>query len=195
MPSPGAPDEPFDPFAVATAPLPSPPGVNPSAPSYLHEIPPPPNSNTLFTERITIADTNPNLRGTFTHRPVIGVITRVSKEEPSAPELPLEHQIRVSPTLRRTFPELSDQKNENEQLQLEFTIPNFDEIRHTLNDGEIPPELEFSNGGPSLRFEQIINNPIINQDSREFLIFLLDDLCQLLMQRNKLSTHIETGNI
>ena len=113
LPSPGAPDEPFDPFAVATAPLPSPPGVNPSAPSYLHEIPPPPDSNTLFTERITIADTNPNLRGTSTHRPVIVAITGVSKEEPSAPELPLEHQIRVSPTLRRTFPEVSDQKNEN----------------------------------------------------------------------------------
>ena len=82
----------------------------------------------------------------------------VNKVEPSAPELPPEDQIRVSPTLRRTFPELSDEEIENEPPQLEFTVPNFDEIRNTLNDGEIPPELEFFNGRSSLRFEEIINN-------------------------------------
>ena len=125
----------------------------------------------MFTERIAIADTDPNPRGTSTRRPVIGVIARVRKVEPSVPELPPEDQFRVFATLRRTFPELSDEENENGPPQLEFTIPNFDEIRNTLNDGEIPPELEFFNGGPSLRFEQIINNLGINQDSRDILIF------------------------
>ena len=119
----------------------------------------------------------------------------VNKVEPSAPELPPEDQIRVSPTLRRTFPELSDEEIENEPPQLEFTVPNFDEIRNTLNDGEIPPELEFFNGRSNLRFEEIINNWGINRDSRDFLNVLQDDLCQAHMQRNKLSTHIETGNI
>ena len=76
-------------------------------------------------------------------RPVIDVIHRVSKVEPSALELLPEDQVTVSPTLRRIFPELSDEENENEPLQLEFTIPNFDEIRNTLNDGEISPKLEF----------------------------------------------------
>ena len=97
----------------------------------------------MFTERIAIADTDPNLRGTSTHRPIIGVIPRVSQVELPSPELLPEDQIRVSPSLRRTFPELSDEENENEHPQLQFTIPNFDEIRNTLNDGEIPPELEF----------------------------------------------------
>ena len=62
--------------------------------------------------------------------------SRLSEVKPSAPEVPAEVQIRVSPTLRRT---LSDKENENEPSPLAFTIQNFDKIRNTLNDGEIPP--------------------------------------------------------
>ena len=192
---PGASYQSFDPFAGATASLPSPPRVDPSSPPNPGQVPPLPDYNTLFTERIVIVDTDPNLRRTCNRRSVIGVMPCVSNVEPSAPELPPKDQIRVSPTLRRTFPELSDEEIENEPPQLEFTVPNFDEIRNTLNDGEIPPELEFFNSRSSLRFEQIINNWGINRDSRDFLNVLQDDLCQALMQRNKLSTHIETGNI
>ena len=73
------------------------------------------------------------------------------------------------------------------KFELEFTIPNFDEIRNTLNDGGVPPELELFNGRPSLRFEQIINNLEINQDSRDLLNFLQDDLCQALIKEIKYS--------
>ena len=86
----------------------------------------------MFTERIVIVNTDPNLRGTFTRRPVTGVIPRVSK---------------VDPSLRRPFRQLSDEVNENDSPQLEFNLQDFDEIRNTLNDGKIPPELEFLNGG------------------------------------------------
>ena len=112
----------------------------------------------MFSKRIAFADTDPNLRRTSTRRPVIGVVPRISKIEPSAPELPPEDQIRVSPTLRRTFSELSDEGNENEPPQLKFTIQNLDEIRNTLNDGEILPELEFYNFKRNLRFEKISNS-------------------------------------
>ena len=118
---PGAPDEPFDPFTGATASLPSPPRADPSVPSYPDEMPPSPVYNTLITERIAIADTDPNLRRTFIRRPVIGVIPLVSEVEPSAPELPLEDQIRVSPTLRRTFPELSDEEMKMSRRSLNLT--------------------------------------------------------------------------
>ena len=118
---PGAPDEPFDPFTGATASLPSPPRADPSVPSYPDEMPPSPVYNTLITERIAIADTDPNLRRTFIRRPVIGVIPLVSEVEPSAPELPLEDQIRVSPTLRRTFPELSDEELKMSRRSLNLT--------------------------------------------------------------------------
>ena len=118
---PGAPDEPFDPFTGATASLPSPPRADPSAPSYPDEIPPLPVYNTLVTERIAIADTDPNLRRTFIRRLVIGVILLVSEVEPSAPELPPEDQIRVSPTLRRTFPELSDEEMKMSRCSLNLT--------------------------------------------------------------------------
>ena len=96
LPSPGAPDKPFDPFAGATALLPLPPRVDLSAPSYPREIPPPPDYNTLLTERIAIADADLNLRRTSTHRLVIGVIPRVSEVELSASKLHPEDQIRVS---------------------------------------------------------------------------------------------------
>ena len=118
---PGAPDEPFDPFTGATASLPSPPRADPSVPSYPDEMPPSPVYNTLITERIAIADTDPNLRRTFIRRPVIGVIPLVSEVEPSAPELPLEDQIRVPPTLRRTFPELSDEEMKMSRRSLNLT--------------------------------------------------------------------------
>ena len=118
---PGAPDEPFDPFTGATASLPSPPRADPSVPSYPDEMPPSPVYNTLITERIAIADTDPNLRRTFIRRLVIGVIPLVSEVEPSAPELPLEDQIRVSPTLRRTFPELSDEEMKMSRCSLNLT--------------------------------------------------------------------------
>ena len=51
------------------------------------------------------------------------------------PELTPEDQTRVSPTVQRTFFKLSDEEDENEPLQPEFTIPNFEKIRNTLNDG------------------------------------------------------------
>ena len=57
---PGALDKPFDPFASATGPLPSPPRVYPSAPPYPVEIPPP-EFNILIKESVAIADTDPNL--------------------------------------------------------------------------------------------------------------------------------------
>lgn len=167
-------DKTFDPFAGATVLLPSPPRTEPSVPPfqvrYLH-------------------------RQIIIPWPVIGVIPRVSEVEPSVPELPPEDQIRVSPTLRRTYPELSDEEDENKPPRPEFTISNLNEIRDALNDGEIHPELEFFNGGQNLRSNKIVNNLGINLDSRDFLNFLQDDICQGLIQRNRLSIHIETGNI
>ena len=98
-----------------------------------------------------------------------GLTPRVIEAESPAPELSPESQIRVSPILRNSFPELSDEEEDNEPSRPEFTIPNFDEIRHIFNDGEIPPELECFNGGQNPRFEQqIINGLGINQDSRDF---------------------------
>ena len=68
-------------------------------------------------------------KGTSTRRPVPGVVHRVSEVEFSASELLPKDQIRVSPTLRRMFPKLSDKETKNEPPQLEFTIPNFDKIK------------------------------------------------------------------
>ena len=59
----GAPDEVFDSFASTIALLLSPPRAELSASPYPGKISQPPDYNTLSTERIGIADTDPNLRG------------------------------------------------------------------------------------------------------------------------------------
>ena len=166
LPSPGAPDEPFDPFAGVTAPIPSLSRVEPSLPPYL---------NDLFCQIIILCLQNElslqiQIYAELLANQLSGVILRVIEAESPAPELSPENEIRVSPILRRTFPELSDEEEDNEPSRPEFTIPNFDEIRHIFfNDGEIPPELECFNGGQNPRFEQqIINGLGINQDSRDF---------------------------
>ena len=71
-PSPGGLDEAFDPFFGATAPLTSPPTTETSALPYLSEIPPLSDYNTLISEGIAIADTDPNLPETSIRRPVTG---------------------------------------------------------------------------------------------------------------------------
>ena len=88
-PSPPLPPNPFnpdlfDPFFGATAPpyLLSPPTNEPSVPSYPREVPPPPDYNTLFSERIAIADIDPNLHAGSSLKPVIGVIPLVREAEP-----------------------------------------------------------------------------------------------------------------
>ena len=107
--------DPFDPFFGATAPpyLPSLPRNEPSVLPYPRDVPPPPDYNTLFTEKIAITDTDPNLRAGSSRRPVIGVILRV-KEAELLPDLPPEDQMRLTPRLRRTFPELSEEEEEPE---------------------------------------------------------------------------------
>ena len=80
LPWPGDPDEAFDPFVGATAALPSCTGArsDTSAPPYPGKIPPPPDYNTFFTETVSIADTDLNLRGTSTRKPVVDVIPLLS---------------------------------------------------------------------------------------------------------------------
>ena len=138
----------FDPFFGATAPplLPSLPRTEPSVPPYPNDLPPPPDYNSLFAERIAIADTDPNLCTDSRHRPTIRIIPRVREAEPTAPELLPEEQeqIRLSPTVWGVFP------------------------------------------------KQEIG---IDQDSSEFLDCLQDEIWENLMQRNKITIHVETGNI
>ena len=60
---PGAPDEPFDPFAGAAASLLSPPRAEPSVPPHPREIPLLPDYNNFFQEKIVVANSYLNQRG------------------------------------------------------------------------------------------------------------------------------------
>ena len=200
--SPGAPDQPFNLLFGATASplLPSPPRAKPSVPSFLDGFSPPPDYNILFTERIAVADTDPYLRTGSRCRPTIDIIPRVREAEPTAPELPPEEQIRLSPMLRRVFPEAGDwfgedDDNEEDTAQPEFTLPNYDQIRDVIIDGEIPPELEFFTGDRYQKLVDMVKSIWIDEDNREFLDNLPDKIYENLMQRNKITIHVETGSI
>ena len=69
------------------------------------------------------------------------IIPCFREAESTVPELPPEEQIRLSLMLDK------DDDNEEDTAQPEFILPNYDQIRDALNDGEIPPELEFFTGG------------------------------------------------
>ena len=88
-----------------------------------------------------------------------------------------------------------DNDNEEDTAQPEFSLTNYDQIRDVLNDGEIPSELEFFTGGRNQRLLDVVTSIGIDQDNREFLDYLPDEICENLMQRNKITIHVETGNI
>ena len=41
----------------------------------------------------------------------------------------------------------------------------------------------------------MVNSIRIDQDSREFLDYLQDEICENIMQRNKITIHAKTGNM
>ena len=202
LPSPRAPDQPFDLFFGATAAplLPSPSRTEPLALPYPDDLPPPPGYNTLLAERIAIANTEPNLRTGSRHRLTIGIILRVREAERTAPELPPKEQIRLSPTLVRVFPEAGDwfgedDHNEEGTAQPEFTLPNYNQIRDALNEGEIPPELELFTGGRNQRLLDMVNSIWIDQDRGNFLDYLQEKICENLMKRNRINKKQEISTM
>ena len=64
-----------------------------------------------------------------------------------------------------------------------------------LIKGSTPPQLDFLTCGQNVEPQNRIMWLRIDQDSIDFLAFLLTKICKQLLLRNKLKTNIETGNI
>ena len=63
-----------------------------------------------------------------------------------------------------------------------------------LIKGSTPPQLDFLTSGQNVEPQNRIMWLRIDQDSIDFLAFLLTKICKQLLLRNKLKTNIETGN-
>ena len=73
-------------------------------------------------------------------------------------------------------------------------IPELTEILTRIDNGEVPKQLEFFEGGQNKEFEDKVKLIGPSTDSTEFLEFLQSSFCQELSIEIKLKVHIESGN-
>ena len=78
-------------------------------------------------------------------------------------------------------------------LMEEYSIKN---IRDTMHETALVPEsFFFFNGGDSDEFVKALEFIGLSTINREFSAFLLSDLGRKIMTQNKLSIHVESGDI
>ena len=77
----------------------------------------------------------------------------------------------------------------------ELPIPELTEILPKIDEGEVPKQLKFFEGGQNKEFEDKVKLIGLSTDSIEFLEFLQSDFGLEIFIENKLKIHIETGNI
>ena len=87
--------------------------------------------------------------------------------------------------LSRFFPEVEDsggkfgsQDNNDHQKINESPIPELTDILSKIDKGDVPKQLEFSEGGQNKKFENKVKLIGLPTDSIEFLEFLQPEFCQ-----------------
>ena len=89
------------------------------------------------------------------------------------------------------------QKEEEEEIFKDiFDEYNIEDIKNTMDEkGEIPESIYFFYGGENEEFVQALEFIGLSPITREFAAFLLFDLGLKTMTQNKLSIHVESGEI
>ena len=77
----------------------------------------------------------------------------------------------------------------------ELPIPELTEILPKIDEGEVPKQLKFFEGGQNKEFEDKVKLIGLSTDSIKLLEFLQSDFGLEIFIENKLKIHIETGNI
>ena len=89
------------------------------------------------------------------------------------------------------------QKEEEEEI-LKYIVDenNLNDIENTMDEkGEVPESIYFFYGGDSEQFVQALEFIGLSPINREFAAFLLSDLGLKTVTQNKLSIHVESGEI
>ena len=69
-------------------------------------------------------------------------------------------------------------------------------MKDTMDEtGQVPENIYFFNGGDSENFVDALEFKGLSPINREFAAFLLSDLGRQTMTQNKLSIHVESGDI
>ena len=79
-----------------------------------------------------------------------------------------------------------------EQIKEEY---GFEDIEDAFDDGYVPDSVYFIYGGESENFSGAVEFLGLDADNREFAAFLLSDLDRQVMTPNRLSIHVENGDI
>ena len=89
------------------------------------------------------------------------------------------------------------QKEEEEEILKDiFDEYNLNDIKNTMDEkGEVPESIYFFYGGDSEQFVQALEFIGLSLFNREFAAFLLSNLGLKTMTQNKLSIHVESGEI
>ena len=87
-------------------------------------------------------------------------------------------------------------EEEDEILKKIMDEYNTDDIKDTMDEtGQIPQSIYFFHGGDSQKFVDALEFIGLSPINREFAAFLLSDLGRQTMTQNKLSIHLELGDI
>ena len=100
--------------------------------------------------------------------------------------------------LNRLFPEAAKIFQEiptEAAVKNEIPIPNIQKIARELERAAVPKDVMFFRGGENAQFCKKIEMFGLNYDIEKLLNYLESDECYELLNRNKMSIHIETGNI
>ena len=97
--------------------------------------------------------------------------------------------------------DILDEKFVNEKKQEEEALENFkeeygfEEVKDAFDEGFVPNQLDFFYGKQNENFTCAADFLSLNNDSREFIAFLISNPGQNIMTNNSLPIHIESGNI
>ena len=93
-------------------------------------------------------------------------------------------------------PPPTKKEEEDEILKKIIDEYNIDDIKETMDEtGQIPESIYFFYGGDSQQFLDALEFIGLRPINREFAAFLLSDLGRQTMTQNKLSIHVESGDM
>lgn len=105
-------------------------------------------------------------------------------------------------TLGKEAEDLFDPQNitkkgeEDEVLKDLMEEYNIEDIKNTMDEqGEVPESIYFFYGGESENFVRSLEFIGLSPINREFGAFLLSDLGRKVMTENRLSIHVESGDV
>ena len=90
---------------------------------------------------------------------------------------------------------ITKEEEENPALEKIKEEYGFEDIKEAFDEGNFPENINFFNGGESENFYRLLEFIGLSPMNREFGTFLMSYLGRQVLVENKLSIHVESGDI